>query len=128
MDTHEPTVTPIKVAFEDERGAITNILSDVDLKHVAIITSMKGSERGDHYHPNDFQYIYVIAGSYIAFFTNVETEEKLSLLVKEGELEYCPPGWAHKYQYLEDTVFLNLTPRNRNADEFAEHTIKYSIV
>jgi len=126
MDT--PIVIPPGAAFQDDRGLITNILSDVELRHVAIITSKKGSVRGDHYHPEDFQYIYVISGVYVARFTHVETEEKLSFIVKEGELEYCPPGWAHNYQFLEDTVFLNLTPRNRDADRFEEHTVKYSVV
>ena len=56
-------ISKITSAFSDERGDIKNILEKA-INHVALITSKAGSIRGNHYHPNDTQYCYLITGKF----------------------------------------------------------------
>jgi len=121
---YRPSVTDVEPAFIDERGAITNIIDQV-VEHIAIILSVKGSRRADHYHPIQEQWLYCVSGGWKGTFEQVDTKERVEHTVEAGQLEYCPPLWAHTYEYLEDTMFLNITTGDRDAGHFDEHTIKY---
>ena len=135
-----PHIRQIDPAFEDARGAITNIVDKDDIAHVAIITSKRESVRGNHWHPHDWQIIYVISGGFTARYQALkidkDTEEGFSargeMIVKnvvEGDLEFVPKGWAHAYRFNEDTVFLNITPGDRDAEGFGKrHTIPYTLI
>ena len=122
-------VKNIKPAFEDDRGLITNILEE-PISHVAIITSKKNSIRGNHYHPDQIQYVYLISGEYESISKNLndknaKTESKI---IKPGDLVITPPMIAHSMRFLKDSVLLNLTTGQRNSDKFTEHTKRYNLI
>ena len=123
------TVKKIEPAFEDERGAISNILEE-PISHVAIITSKKGSVRGNHYHPGQIQYEYLVSGSYESVSKDLKKkdskEEKKT--VRAGHLVITPPMVAHAMKFLEDSVMLNLTTGSRDNDKLQEHTVKYRLI
>jgi dTDP-4-dehydrorhamnose 3,5-epimerase-like enzyme len=108
-----PAVTTVEVAFEDERGDIRNIIQGGNLQHVAVITTVKGALRGNHYHPKQDQFIYVVQGRMFTRAIHVVTEEAVDYYIEEGQLEYMPPMWAHVYSFPLDTIFLNITPTGR---------------
>ena len=56
-------IKDIKKNFEDNRGIITDIITKERIDYVTIITNKKGSVRGNHYHKETIQYLYVIEGS-----------------------------------------------------------------
>ncbi len=114
-------------SFSDERGAITNIISGWDIGHVAVITSKAGSIRGNHYHPRDHQFMYLVSGAYRGVHIPVDREPWLlrTILVTPGMLVYCPPGIAHSYQFIDDSIFLNITADPREVERFSDHTIPY---
>ena len=119
----------IKPVFSDDRGEITNIL-EKDICHVALITSKKGAIRANHYHPNQIQYVYLISGKYKTYSKdlrgkNAKVEE---MIVEAGTLVITPPMIAHAMEFLEDSVFINMTDGNRDSDKFAEHTIKHKLI
>jgi dTDP-4-dehydrorhamnose 3,5-epimerase-like enzyme len=122
----------IDPSFADERGEIANILSDIDLSHVAIITSAAGSVRGNHWHPmgTGLQYMYLIAGSYLAFAQDPnDPDSPLSMQrVTPRTLAVCPPGLAHAYRFAEPSVFLNIGTDDRDAARFADHTIPFALL
>jgi dTDP-4-dehydrorhamnose 3,5-epimerase-like enzyme len=121
-------VIKLSPTFADERGEITNVL-DRPIKHVAIITSRKGSIRGNHWHPSDEQYIYLITGMYRSVSKEVDVEHApVEQIVEAGSLVYCPPRVAHAYEFLEDSVFLNLTLDNRDPGRYSEHTIPEKLI
>jgi len=123
------TVKKIRPVFEDERGAITNVLEE-PISHVAIVTSKKGSIRANHYHPKQIQYIYLISGSYESTSKDLNnkdsTDEKI--IIKLGDLVITPPMIVHAMRFLEDSVMLNLTTGQRDNENFEEHTIKYKLI
>jgi quercetin dioxygenase-like cupin family protein len=109
----EPAVRAIEIAFEDDNGEIANIL-DVAIGHVAVIRSVAGAVRGNHYHKQDEQWIYVASGRMVVRAIDPVTERQWNYYVEEGELEYMPPGIAHAYYFPKETLFLNMTPRPRD--------------
>ncbi len=123
------TAIKIKPAFTDERGAITNIL-EKDICHVAIITSTKGAIRANHYHPKQMQYVYLISGKYKTYSKDLKKKDAKTeeLVVEPGTLVTTPPMIAHAMEFLEDSVFINMTDGNRDSDKFEEHTIKHKLI
>lgn len=123
------TVKEIKPVFEDERGAIANILEE-PISHVAVITSKAGSVRGNHYHPEQVQYAYLVSGKYesLSKDLNDKNAKVESKIINEGNLVVTPPMIAHAMRFLEDSILLNLTTGQRDSERFEEHTKKYKLI
>lgn len=122
-------VKTIKPEFSDNRGSIANIL-EKPICHVAIITSKKGSIRANHYHPKQFQYVYLISGEYESISKNLKAKDakKQKIVVRPGNLVITPPMTAHAMRFLEDSVMLNLTTGQRYNRNFERHTKKYKLI
>ena len=123
------TAIKIEPAFVDKRGSIANIL-EKEICHVAIITSKKGAIRANHYHPKQMQYVYLVSGKYKTYSKNLKKKEAKDeeLIVEPGMLVITPPMIAHAMEFLEDSVFINMTDGSRDSDKFSEHTIKYNLI
>ena len=123
------TVTRLEPAFTDERGDITNVL-DNPIRHVAVITSKAGAVRGNHYHPEDVQYCYLVSGRFESYAKDMnDPEGPVEMqMVEAGSLVLSPPMIAHAQVFLEDSVFLALTLDSRETHRFEEHTIRVKIV
>ena len=123
------SVTRPEVAFIDERGEITNIFSD-PINHVALISSTAGSVRGNHYHPEDIQYCFLLKGRYESYAKDIRIPkgEIERQVIEEGSLVLSPPMVAHAQVFLEDSLFLALTIDKRESQRFEEHTIKVKII
>ena len=78
----------MRAVYEDERGGIIDIVEDIKIDSVTLITSKKGARRGDHYHKKSVQYTFVLKGT-------------LELLTQMpgGKIEtfsfYSPDGKSH---------------------------------
>lgn len=123
------TIKKINPEFEDERGAIANIIEE-PICHVAVITSKKGSIRANHYHPKQIQYVYLVSGGYESISKdlrkkNAKVERKK---IQAGSLVITPPMIAHAMRFLKDSVMLNLTTGHRYSHDFSEHTKKYKLI
>lgn len=126
---HERLVAHCSPSFTDERGDITNILDGVEIRHIAIITSVAGSHRGSHYHPSQDQYIYVVSGELLSYSMPVIGDARHCHLViaRAGDLLHCPPMVAHVYRFPVDTVFLNIDSGIRNPSTYPEDTIPFTL-
>lgn len=123
------TIKNIKPEVVDERGMIANILEE-PVSHVAIITSKSGSIRGNHYHPKQVQYVYLISGKYenLSKDLNKKNAGIKSKIIGPGDLVITFPMVAHAMRFLEDSVLLNLTPGHRHSSRFSQHTKKYKLI
>lgn len=127
-------VVALKPSFTDERGRITNLLNCA-MEHVALITCAKGSTRANHYHPpGNTQFMYCLSGRYVA--SSQEVDRKLGTLVPgtlktqlicAGDLHEAPAMLGHRYDFLEETVFLNLNTKLREADGYGRHTLAITL-
>ena len=122
------TLQHIKPAFSDKRGNIFNVFEG-KLGHVALITSKKGSVRANHYHKRDHQYIYLVSGAYESHSCEVNNPEKKQVLyVKPGNIVETPPLTAHAQKFTEDSVFLALSTRQREAGKYESDTVAFQVI
>lgn len=112
--------------FIDSRGVIQNILSNTNMNAVALITSVAGSERSNHYHKNGDHHLYVISGSLKYYERDInEDGSKIEPIIFEtGEMFYTPPNKVHKVIFLEDTVLLSLGKEIRTHEAHEEDLIR----
>ncbi len=122
------TLKHIDPAVTDVRGAITNLFEG-RIEHVALITSKKGSVRANHYHKEDHQYIYLVSGAYESHACDVQNSPKKQILkVRPGDIVYTPPLTAHAQKFTEDSVFLALSPRQREHGKYETDTMAFQVI
>ncbi len=122
------TLRHIDPGAVDPRGAITNIFEG-PIGHVALITSKKGSVRGNHYHKKDHQYIYLVSGAFESHSCEAQNPEKKQVLkVRPGDIVDTPPLTAHAQKFTEDSVFLALSTRQREDGKYEGDTIAFPVI
>ena len=118
-------------SFIDNRGIISNYYIDDSINMIGYVESIKGSIRGNHYHPVQTQKCLLIKGMYISVTKDLLDQNSVveTRLVYEGELSTIPPNVAHTMIFLEDSIFLNLVNGERQHKNYGTtHTLKYNLV
>ena len=67
---------------KDERGEILSIV-DEKIENVSIITCEKGSLRSNHYHHEDFHFMYVLEGEIDYFYQSIKSKITKYIKVKK---------------------------------------------
>ncbi len=116
-------VTKITTDFEDERGAITDILRQEPIDYVTVITSKKGALRGNHVHKETVQYVYVMEGRLKAL-SQIPGEPVRTAVLGKGDLIVNMPQEGHAFEALEDTTFLVLTRGPRGGENYEDDTFR----
>jgi len=112
----------IPQTFSDERGTIDN-LADGFLGDVALISSIKGAIRANHVHLHDWHFSYLINGSMNYMWKDIEGVEK-SMVGTKGQMIFTPPGIPHKMVFLEDSLFIAISAKNRSSENYEEDTTR----
>src|SRR6185436_11073494 len=86
-------LVPLDTPFIDERGAIQNLLN-TPISGAAIITSKAGTIRSNHWHREDFHYLYVFSGSmeYYERDIGIPYSSQSPIIVKTGQMVFTPPN------------------------------------
>ncbi len=119
-------IVPLDKPFVDDRGSIQNLLN-TNINGAAIIISKAGSIRSNHWHCRDFHYLYVVSGSMEYYERPVgepKDPNKKPLLVKAGQMVFTPPKMVHKTIFLEDTILLSFSRRNRDHASHEEDVVR----
>ena len=120
------SLVPLDMPFKDERGAIQNLLN-ASINGAAIITSKAGSVRSNHWHREDFHYLYVVSGSMEYYERDVGAlnySNQTPLIVCAGQMVFTPPNKVHKTIFIEDTVLLSFSKRNRDHVSHEEDVVR----
>lgn len=125
---HYPTdpLVPLDNPFIDERGAIQNLLN-TPIQCASIITSKKGSVRSNHFHKTDWHYLYVMSGSMEYYERPVDMDHDITqkpLIVNAGQMVFTPPNAIHKTIFIEDTVLLSFSKRNRDHESHESDIVR----
>lgn len=112
--------------FVDERGEITNLL-DVPLTSVAVIRSVKGAIRGNHYHRTDYHYCWLQRGGMILYQRRVgDAQPPRRWTIKPGQVFYTPPMYEHMMRFTKDSVMLVFARNNREMANYEADTVRVS--
>lgn len=119
-------IVPLPLPFADDRGVIQNLLN-CSVNGAAIIISTKGSVRSNHWHREDFHYLYVVSGSMEYYERNLRVpapSDYKPLIVTAGQMVFTPPNMVHKTVFLSDCVMISFSKRNRDHDSHESDVVR----
>jgi quercetin dioxygenase-like cupin family protein len=114
------TVTP---SFEDDRGAIIDLLENENINAVTIVTFKRGAIRGNHYHEHTTQWNYVMSGR-IRLVSQVPGEAIKESILEKGEFAVTGPNVRHALVGLEDSSVMVFTKGPRGGKEYESDTFR----
>ena len=93
-------------AERQQIGAILQLVNQ-PIGNVSLVSSIRGSTRGDHYHMRDWHYIYVMTGELSYYFRPAgSTDAPAQVQVRTSEMIFTPPMVEHKLVFTADTLLL----------------------
>ena len=116
-------ITRISPNHKDERGLITDILVHEEIEHVTVITSLKGVERGNHFHKETVQWVYLYSGKLEAL-TQEGEGEVIATVLMPGDLIKTDKLEKHALYAIEDSVFFVFTRGPRGGKDYEEDTYR----
>lgn len=116
-------VRHLEPAFHDKRGQITDILQHTPFDSVTVITCVSGAIRGNHYHQESIQYVYVLSGRVCAFAQSPGGPVEMADLVA-GDLLETPVLERHAIQALEDAILIVITRGPRGGKGYEDDTYR----
>jgi len=114
----------LKQNFADPRGTITDLLNDVPISSVTVVTSLKGAIRGNKYQRRADKYIYLINGTMEWFYREDENEEVNRTIFVTGDFFLIPSGEHHAMRFMEDTVIIEFTTESRAGTGYEDDTVR----
>ena len=119
-----PTIVPQRPPFVDERGEIRNLI-DAPFTSAAVITSVKGAVRGNHYHKTDYHYSWLKRGGLIYSPRPVgDPNPPQQWVISPGQIFYTPPMYEHTMQFTEESVLLVFARNNREMAHYEADTVR----
>ena len=118
MKLHHPPVTRA-----DDRGQIIDIMVKENIEYVTLITSAAGTTRGNHYHKETVQSVYVLNGR-IEMLTRIPGEPVVSTVLLPGDLATTDRMEQHSMHALEDSSFMVFTTGVRGGEDYEKDTYR----
>ena len=110
----------------DNRGRIADAFFGVTINHVAIIDSIKGAVRGNHYHKKTVQSILITKGSLEYWYKKLDDNLPAKFVVAiEGDIITSDSNEIHAMKMLEDnTQFIAFTEGIRGGKNYESDTYR----
>ncbi len=122
-----PFVT-LPAPFEDVRGKIQTLV-DGHIQSVQVISSRAKSVRANHYHKSDSHFMYVITGAMKYYYRPVgDPSEPQLRIVREGQMVFTPPMVEHAVEFLDDSVFINITGKARDQGSYEDDLVRVKLL
>lgn len=124
-------IKKINVAFSDDRGTISDIFYKSNIEHVAIIKTNDNGRiiRGNHYHKQTTQHIFMTKGSLIYWYRNQDDNSPVkNIKVEEGYMVSTPPLEIHALECLESSEFIVFSTGLRGGIDYEADTFRDKII
>jgi oxalate decarboxylase/phosphoglucose isomerase-like protein (cupin superfamily) len=119
-------MVPLRAPFVDARGEIRNLI-DAAFTSAAVITSVKGAIRGNHYHSTDYHYCWLQSGSMIYLHRRAgEARPPQRWIIEPGQMFYTPPKYEHAMHFTKDSVLFVFARNNREMAHYEADTVRVS--
>lgn len=119
----EDPIVPVDDIFMDDRGEIINLMLDPN-SSVSIINSKKNTVRSNHWHKNNWHYLYVISGSMKYLEKNVDGTNLKEMICIKGQLIFTAPNKIHRTEFLEDTILLSIGKSPKDHENHEEDIVR----
>ncbi len=110
--------------ISDDRGFIQP-LCDLNMKSASLIYTKQDQWRANHYHKEDWHFIYVINGEFEYYFRKTNSgDETKKKIIKKGDLLFTGPMIDHAMLYTEETQILVLSKNPRDQITYENDTVR----
>ena len=124
MSPETRVMIPQRHPFVDERGEIRNLI-DAPFTSAAVIRSVKGAVRGNHYHKTDSHYCWLQSGGMIYLHRPVgDPTPAQRWVIAPGQMFYTPPRYEHAMVFTADSVMLVFARNNREMAHYEADTVR----
>jgi hypothetical protein len=124
----EQIAVPLDAPFVNQNGVIQNLLLE-RFTSAAIITSVAGSVRANHYHKTDWHYSYVVSGVVEYFVRPVGSRDKPARgRFPAGTMFFTPPNVEHAMFFPEATTFITFAKNVRDHVHHEEDVVRVKLV
>lgn len=111
--------------FEDDRGSITDLFFKATLNHVAIIKSIPGAVRGNHFHAKSVQHMYIISGSLEYWYKTEDMPTSDFTLCTPGDIITSERNETHALKISGvGCVFMAFTEGQRGGEDYESDTFR----
>lgn len=118
-------VKRIPYTKKDDRGEITDIMVKENIDYVTLITSVKGSTRGNHYHKKTDQWVYILEGK-MKMLTQMPDGPVVATILEKGDLAKTGFMERHSMIALENSAFMVFTRGPRGGEDYEIDTYRLS--
>tara|TARA_B100000989_G_C19516032_1_gene461683 strand:- start:1770 stop:2186 length:417 start_codon:yes stop_codon:yes gene_type:complete len=112
---------------KDKRGSIISLINE-EVSNVSIITCNKNSIRSNHYHLEDWHYIFVLKGSINYFYSNINLKKINYKFIKKNQIIFTPPLEFHATHFPEQTSLIVISKNKRNKQIYEKDTIRLNVI
>lgn len=118
-------VTHPKYIYKDDRGEITDILLKENIEYVTLITLAQGNTRGNHYHKETIQFVYILEGK-VKLLSQMPGGPVVPAILEKGDLAVNDPVERHAMTAMEDSMFMVFTRGIRGGEDYEKDTYRLS--
>ena len=108
---------------KDERGQITDVLVNENVEYVTLISQVEGATRGNHYHKETVQSVYILEGR-LKMFSRLPGQSVVETVLERGDLAVTDRMEEHALLALEDSSFMVFTTGVRGGEDYEKDTYR----
>jgi len=103
LEVQQPPLSRAGGRITSPAGEIAQIANGMEIKYIGYLEFKNDSSlrRGNHYHLNKEEFLYIISGKLRAIYKDIETGVAQDVIVRTGDLINIKSGCAHVYIPLE---------------------------
>jgi dTDP-4-dehydrorhamnose 3,5-epimerase-like enzyme len=124
----EQVAVPLDQPFVNENGEIQNILLE-RFTSLALIKSVAGAIRANHFHKTDWHYAYVLSGSIWYYWRplGARGEPKQAKFVA-GQMFFTPPNVEHAMFFPVPTDFITMAKNIRDTEHHESDVVRVKLI
>ena len=111
----------------DIRGSIVSIVDDV-VQNVSLITCNVGAIRSNHYHKEDFHYMYVLEGEIDYFYKELNNDDVRYFKVKKDDIIFTPKNEIHATFFPLRTKLIVSSKLPRDQETYENDTVRVEFI
>lgn len=124
----DQVAVPIDAPFVNQNGEIFNLLLE-RFTSVALIRSVAGAVRANHYHKTDWHYSYVQAGVVWYYWRPIGSKDRPKHeKFPAGTMFFTPPMLEHAMFFPEETTILTFAKNIRDTEHHESDVVRVPLI
>jgi uncharacterized RmlC-like cupin family protein len=96
---------------------------EVGIRYLAAIQFVSGTTRGNHYHREKQEWVYMFVGAVLVVVEDVGTKVRETFSMVTGDLVYISPNVAHTFVVQQDGMAVEFSPVRFDATDTSKYLL-----